>query len=103
MKKENTTNNQIKFSKNAKLQKALASIYEDLQKLGNDEVVRYKKEFRNEPDFNIAQYGNLIIYFEDVRNFYKSCGYKSFDNMADGKMWDIYLRQVGYIARHYFN
>ena len=102
MKKENT-NNQIKFSKNAKLNAALKGIYEDLQELGSEEVARYKKEFSRVIDFNLAQYGNMIIYFEDVRNFYKSCGYKSFDNMTDDKMWGIYLRQVGYVARYYFN
>lgn len=35
----------------------------------------------------------------DVRQMYKDCGYKSLDKMSDQKVWEIYKRQVGYIAR----
>lgn len=100
---EKNTQKTIKFSKNAKLNAALKGIYEDLQEIGSEEIAHYKKEFAKVIDFNLAQYGNMLIYFEDVRNFYKTCGYKSFDNMPDYKIWHIYLRQVGYVARHYFD
>ena len=103
MKKEHTTNNQIKFSKNAKLNAALKGIYEDLQELGSEKVARYKKEFKNEPDFNLAQYGNMIVYYHDIYTFYRNCGYKTTDKYSTDKIWQTYLRQVGYIARHYFN
>ena len=87
------------FSKNKKLNTVLNSIYEDLQELGIDEIKRYYNEFKFEPDYNIAQYGNLLIYYYDIREFYKNSGYKSFEKMSDSKVWEIYKRQVGYVAR----
>lgn len=94
--------NQIKFSKNKKLNTVLQAIYNDLQELGTDKIKRYKREFKNEIDFNIAQYGNLLCYYFDIRNFYKTAGYKTLDKFSNDKIWDIYKRQVGYIARFYF-
>lgn len=88
-----------KFSKNVKLNTVLMEIYEDLKELGIDEVKRYKDEFKHETDYNIAQYGNLLIYYADIKEFYKNAGYKSIEKMSDSKVWDIYKRQVGYVAR----
>lgn len=88
-----------KFSKNKKLNEALTRIYEDLKELGDEEVKRYKEEFKREVDFNICQYGHLLVYYNQIREFYKSCGYKSFDRLSDEKVWEIYKRQVGYVAR----
>ena len=88
-----------KFSKNVKLNTVLNGIYEDLKELGIEEVRRYKDEFKNEPDYNIVQYGNLLIYYADIREFYKNAGYKSMEKMSDSKVLDIYKRQVGYVAR----
>lgn len=88
-----------KFSKNVKLNTVLMGIYEDLKELGIDEVKRYMGEFKNEVDYNIAQYGNMLIYFYDIREFYKNAGYKSIEKMSDSKVWEIYKRQVGYVAR----
>ena len=75
-----------KFSKNVKLNAVLNGIYEDLQELGVNEVRRYKEEFKHETDYNIAQYGNMLVYYYDIREMYKNAGYKSFDNMSDSKM-----------------
>ena len=61
------------------------------------------KEFPNEIDYNIAQYGNLLIYYTDVRDMYNTCGYKSLNKMSDQKLWETYKRQVGYIARYIVN
>ena len=88
-----------KFSKNVKLNKVLMGIYEDLKEFGIEEVKRYMGEFKNEVDYNIAQYGNLLIYYYDVKEFYKNAGYKSIEKMSDSKVWEIYKRQVGYVAR----
>ena len=93
--------NAIKFSKNQKLNAVLSAIYDDLQDLGSD-VKRYKNQFKNETDFNIVQYGNLLCYYNDIRDFYKAAGYKSLDKLSNDKIWEIYKRQVGYIARFYF-
>ena len=88
-----------KYSKNVKLNKALMKIESDLLELGIDEVKRYCNTFDNEVDFNIAQYGNMLIYYDDVYNFYRSCGYKTTDKMTTDKIWDLYKKQVGYVAR----
>lgn len=88
-----------KFSKNLKLNTALNGIYIDLQELGINEIKRYYNDFKNEVDFNIAQYGNMLIYYYDIKEFYKNAGYKSMEKMSDSKIWDIYKRQVGYVAR----
>lgn len=88
-----------KFSKNKKLNNALNGIYEDLKEFGIGEIKHYYNEFKNEIDFNIAQYGNMLIYFYDIKEFYKNAGYKSMEKMSDSKVWEIYKRQVGYVAR----
>lgn len=88
-----------KFSKNVKLNNALNGIYKDLQEFGIEEIKHYYNEFKNETDFNIAQYGNMLIYFYDIKKFYKNAGYKSIEKMSDSKVWEIYKRQVGYVAR----
>lgn len=89
-----------KLSKNKKLNYVLSFIYNELSELGIEEIKRYKKEFKNEIDYNIAQYGNLLIYYDDVKELYKKAGYKT--QFTDTKIWEIYKRQVGYIAYTYF-
>lgn len=91
----------IKFSKNKKLNNVLTSIYEDLQDLGIFEVKRYYNAYNNKPDYNIAQYGNLLVYYSDIRELYKE--YKTLAKISDDKLWDIYKRQVGYVARLMIN
>ena len=87
----------MNYSKNAKLDHVLNTIELELLDLGLDEVARYRKEFKGITDYNIVEYGNVSIYYEDVREIYKD--YKSLDNASDSKIWDIYRRQVGYVAR----
>ena len=88
-----------KYSKNKKLNDVLTRIERQLLELGLDEVKHYKKSFSSEIDYNIAQYGNLLIYYSDVKQMYKDCGYKSLEKMSDEKVWEIYKKQVGYVAR----
>ena len=88
-----------KYSKNVKLNKVLMEIESNLLDLGLEEIERYYNEFRNEVDFNIVQYGNMLIYYNDIYNFYRSCGYKSTEKMSTEKIWDLYKNQVGYVAR----
>lgn len=88
-----------KYSKNKKLNEVLTIIEGQLLELGLDEVKHYKDNFKNELDYNIAQYGNLLIYYVDVKEMYRNCGYKTLDKMSDAKVWEIYKRQVGYVAR----
>lgn len=88
-----------KYSKNKKLNDVLTRIESQLLELGLDEVKHYKKSFPNEIDYNIAQYGSALVYYSDVKQMYKDCGYKSLEKMSDEKVWEIYKRQVGYVAR----
>ena len=88
-----------KYSKNVKLNKALTEIESDLLELGINEVKRYYDTFKNEVDYNIVQYGNMLVYYNDIYNFYRSCGYKSTDKMSTSKIWSLYKNQVGYVAR----
>ena len=91
----------MKYSKNTKLNTVLNQIEENLLQFGKDEIKRYMKEYPNEPDYNIGQYGNMLVYYWEIRKMYIKAGYKSFcDNrISDNKMWEIYKRQVGYVAR----
>ena len=87
-----------KYSKNKKLEKVLSTIELQLE-YNNVDIVEYYNTFKNESDYNIAQYGNLLIYYQDVKKMYRDCGYKSLDKMSDQKVWEIYKRQVGYVVR----
>lgn len=91
----------MKYSKNVKLNTVLNEIEEQLNCLELSEIARYIREFPDEPDYNIAQYGNTLIYYYEIRNMYTSAGYKSFmeNKISNSKMWEIYKRQVGYVAR----
>ena len=64
------------------------------------EIRHYAKEFPKECDYNIAQYGSLIVYHDDVLAMYKRHGYKSLDRLSNNARWDTYKRQVGYVARY---
>ena len=102
----------MKFSKNAKLNNALKGIYEQLKEYDTDtetgkstgEVKRYYNVFKNsnEKDYYIAQSGNLLYYYSDIYKFYADCGYRTTAKFSMDKIWDLYLRQVGYIVRNYF-
>lgn len=88
------------YSKNRKLNGVLNEIENDLlEELGRDEIARYMADFPYEPDYNIAQYGNVLIYHCHVFDLYRRHGYKSTANFSASKMWETYRRQVGYVAR----
>lgn len=91
----------MKYSKNTKLNTVLNQIEDDLKCLELPEIARYMKDFPNEPDYNLAQYGNMLLYYCDIRKMYTDAGYKIFEGnrISDNKMWEIYKRQVGYVAR----
>ena len=67
--------------------------------LGLEEIERYYNTFKNEVDFNIVQYGNMLVYYDQIYDFYRKCGYKSTDKMSTDKIWDLYKNQVGYVTR----
>ena len=87
-----------KFSKNKKLNNVLTDIYVEIsESMELSEIKEYVKSFPYESDYNIYQYGNLLIYDCDIKDLYKN--YKSLQNANIDKLIDIYKRQVGYIAR----
>lgn len=86
-----------KYSKNNKLNKVLMTIEEEVKALTLGEVVRYYVDFNRESDYNLAQYGNLRVYYSDVRELYKE--YKTLESWSNSKIWELYKRQVGYVVR----
>ena len=94
-----------KYSPNKKLEVCLRYIEKSLLKMQDtpeesmNNIRRYVKTFPNEPDYNLAQFGNLMVSSSQVREFYRDCGYKSMKNVSNNKVWAIYLKQVGYVAR----
>lgn len=41
---------------------------------------RYRKEFRNIPDYNYYRYGNILPYYSQIRDFYKEHGFACNDD-----------------------
>ena len=91
----------MKYSKNVKLNTVLNRIEDDLKWLELTEIARYMQVYPNEPDYNIAQDGNMLIFYCNIRKMYTDAGYKTFEGnrISDNKMWEIYKRQVGYVVR----
>ena len=91
----------MKYSKNVKLNTVLNRIEDDLKWLELTEIARYMQVYPNEPDYNIAQDGNMLIFYCNIRKMYTDAGYKTFEEnrISDNKMWEIYKRQVGYVVR----
>ncbi len=91
----------MKFSNNTKFNNLLCKIEEQIKQTESweTEIVRYYTEFQREPDYNFAQYGNLLIYYKDIRDFFVSCGYKSVQNIKDNEIWELYKSQVGHVIR----
>lgn len=91
----------MKYSKNAKLNTVLNEIEEQLNFFELSEIAIYMRLYPNEPDYKIAQYGDMLVYPWEIRKMYINAGYKTFENnkISDSKMWEIYKRQVGYVAR----
>jgi len=67
------------------------------------EIKRYADNFPKEPDFNIVQYGNLLVYYDQIRNFYIECGCDFVKNKSDDEMWEMYKKHVGIVANQLLN
>ena len=94
----------IKFSKNQKLNFVLNDIYFSLLEMCDSEnesiqeIKRYKVNFPNELDYNLYQYGNLLVCNDQIRNLYSD--YKSLQNVSIDKIIETYKRQVRYVANY---
>ena len=99
-----------RFNTNNKYNATLCEILSDLYEIHDtktesvDEIKHYKKEFPREPDFNLAQYGNLIIYYYDLRQMFIRCGYseKHLKRISDARLWEMYRYRVGEVVRKCF-
>ena len=92
----------INFSKNKKLNNVLNIIHDEMiENVGLGDIKRYHDEFKYVSDYNIYQYGNLRIYYDDIRELYKD--YKSLIKVNDNEIEKIYKRQVGFVARYILN
>lgn len=94
----------VKLSKNKKLNNVLNDIYDSLLSMRDTEresvheIKRYKDNFPKELDFNLYQYGNLLIYNDQIKNLYSE--YKSLQKVSIDKLIEIYKRQVRYVANY---
>lgn len=66
----------------------------DTKEESYNEVLHYRREFRGEPDYNIASYGCLLVYYIQVRRFYKECGFPV-EKFEDDELWEQYKKDVG--------
>ena len=94
------------YSKNAKLNKVLNEIRDQLLSIHDteneslNEIKRYVDYFGFNPqhlDYFIYEHGNVLIYNYQIRELYKE--YKSLASSSIEKLIDIYKRQVGCMAR----
>ena len=94
-----------KYSVNPKLNKCLNGIETallsilDTKEESLEQIRAYVREYGREPDCNIVQLGYVLYTYAGIRDFYRSCGYKSTNNMSGSRLWATYLHQVGYVAR----
>lgn len=58
------------------------------------ELNKYRNVFYYKPDYNYAQYGNLIVSSTKVRDFYNGVCIDT-DDISDDELWQDYKRQVG--------
>lgn len=70
-----------------------------------NEIRHYANEFSYEVDFNLAQYGNLLVYCYQIFDFYKNCEYPVDELLFDDgdldtdKLWSMYKKDVGFVAK----
>lgn len=105
-----------KLSNSPVLNAVYNDIWSYLDDLGADELLHYMNTFPRETDFNLVQYGEMRIYYSEIREMYVNAGAKQYgetykrargENVAvdykisDSEIWEHYKRDVGHIARIY--
>lgn len=76
-------------------------VFNQLDELGKDEILHYVREFPNEIDYNIAQFGNLLCYYEDIRDLMQLAEYKT-ERYTDDMIWHYYKSIVREVVNKYF-
>lgn len=94
------------WSNDKKLNKWLGQIAVRLLEMCDryDESLRqiqcYVAEFPKATDYCIAEHGNLLVRPLDINYHRSACGYQEkYSEANDATIWDLYKRQVGYVAR----
>jgi len=75
------------------------------------ELKRYVAAFPKEPDYNVAQYGNMLCYHWQVRKLFTESGYKyASDKLKNGEfkisddvLWLRYKQLVGRVVDYILN
>lgn len=103
-----------KMSNSPVLNAVYEDIWEDLEELGSDEVKHYMRAFPREADYNLVQYGNMRIYYCEIRDMYTSAGATQYAKIrkragkngkrgdwliSNDELWERYKRDVGHVAR----
>ena len=93
-----------------------SDIWEYIDDLGMSELIHYMNAFPNEPDYNLVNYGEMRIYYSEIRQMFINAGAKQYGEtykrargenaagdwkISDCEMWEFYRRDVGRVARIY--
>lgn len=93
------------YSVNEKLNNVLTMIEEQLLSIHDTreesiaEIKHYMKNFPKEVDYNLYQYGHLLVASVDIRQMYLNAGYISMMRMSDEQICNRYMAQIGHVAR----
>jgi len=105
-----------KLSNSPVSQAIYSDIWGYLEELGIDEVKHYMGAFPRETDFNLVQYGEMRIYYAEIREMYVNAGAKQYGEtykrarngnaagdykISDDQLWEFYKRDVARIAREF--
>jgi hypothetical protein len=103
-----------KMSNSPTLQAIYSDIWAYLEELGAPELLHYMGAFPLEPDYNLVNYGEMRIYYDEIREMYIKAGarrcaetYKRSRGdsrrgdykISDSELWKKYRRDVGHVAR----
>lgn len=77
----------------------LRNIHDTTTESLND-LRRYAREFPNEVDYNLASHGTLLVYCNQIYDFYKECEYPLdlLNEMDNDQLWSMYKNDVGFVA-----
>ena len=105
-----------KMSNSRAVQNVLADIWGYLEELGPEEVRRYMRAFPRELDYNLVNYGNMRVYYDDIRAMYERAGIRRVSDtykrayrdhragehrIGDSELWEMYRGDVRRAAREY--
>lgn len=105
-----------KISPSKVIQYVAADCWDYFEDLGADEVRHYMKGFPKEPDYNLVNYGNMRIYYAEVRELFERAGLRGVTDtykrgraskgvepgdykLSDSDLWEFYRHIAGRAAR----